>query len=187
MALFNRRQQNPANVPAEIQEYYQTERRERAGVAWLLAFGTLVATIALAAGIFFGGRWVYRAAFDKDDPKTEVAQQDQQGEEQSAENRDNNQNAGQTQGQGGASQQPSTPAPAPAPATPPPAPTPAPNPAPVQPAPQSQQPVTGSSDVAADTTSPLPRTGPADVIGISLFVSLAGYLTHRVLTRRQLR
>jgi flagellar motor protein MotB len=81
MALFNRK--NRTNVPEEIQEYYQTERRERAGIAWLLAFGTLVVTIVLAAGIFFAGRWAYRKIAGSDNGSTQVAQneQKQQGEQ----------------------------------------------------------------------------------------------------------
>jgi hypothetical protein len=82
MAVFNRK--DKTEVPAEIQEYYQTEKRERAGVAWLLAFGTLVVTIVLAAGIFFAGRWAYRQIAGTDDngsETTEVAQNDEQSQE----------------------------------------------------------------------------------------------------------
>jgi len=79
MAIFNRRN-NQANVPAEIQEYYQAERRERAGVAWLLAIGTLVVTILLAVGIFFGGRWVYRSITDNN-KKPQTTQDEHEGEQ----------------------------------------------------------------------------------------------------------
>lgn len=82
MALINRK--NKTDVPQEIQEYYQTEKRERAGVAWLLAFGTLIVTIVLAAGIFFAGRWAYREIAGTDDngaETTEVAQDEDQGQE----------------------------------------------------------------------------------------------------------
>ncbi|HTE21467.1 MAG TPA: hypothetical protein VK674_00310 [Candidatus Limnocylindria bacterium] len=90
MALFNRN--NRTNVPAEIQEYYQTERRERAGIAWLLALGTLVVTILLTAGIFFAGRWTYRkvAGDDNKPPSSQVAQnQNQQDEQQPVQTPDN--------------------------------------------------------------------------------------------------
>lgn len=49
-----------AAVPEEIQDYYAAERRGRTGIAWLLALATLLTTLALAAALFFGGRWVYR-------------------------------------------------------------------------------------------------------------------------------
>lgn len=173
MALFNRRNRNQTNVPAEIQEYYQTERRERAGVAWLLAGGTLVATVLLAAGIFFAGRWVYRAAFDKDEP---IAQQDQRKEE----------------GQGDQTPAPAPapqPTPSPTPTTPAPTPTtPAPTPAPrpTTPAPQSTpqpqpqptpQPATGST---AGSNTSIPATGPADMLGIFVAVTVLGYFIHRL-------
>lgn len=53
------------DMPEEIQEeYYNTQPKERAGVAWLLAFGTLIVTVVIAAGLFFAGRWVYRQVVD---------------------------------------------------------------------------------------------------------------------------
>jgi hypothetical protein len=70
MAWFNRRKQNTDVLPEEVREYYQTERRDRNGMAWLLAIGTLVATFIIAAGLFYGGRWAYRAVFNNNDKKT---------------------------------------------------------------------------------------------------------------------
>ena len=79
MALFSRRQKKKEDIlPKEVREYYESERRERTGIAWLLAIGTLVVTFLIAAGLFFGGRWVYRAAFNHNDNKT--AQTDQKSE-----------------------------------------------------------------------------------------------------------
>lgn len=57
------------NVPTEVKDYYQSERRERVGVAWLLAIGTLLATLAIVIALFFGGRWAWRALFGNDDTK----------------------------------------------------------------------------------------------------------------------
>ncbi len=48
-------------LPQEVQDYYTAEKRERRGMAGLLAIGTLLATILLAVGLFFGGRWAYRS------------------------------------------------------------------------------------------------------------------------------
>ncbi len=53
-------------VPAEVQDYYEAGRRERRGVAWLLGLITLVVTVLLALLLFFGGRWIYRKATNKD-------------------------------------------------------------------------------------------------------------------------
>lgn len=57
-------------LPQEVQEYYQGERRERTGVAWLLALGTLIVTLAVAFGLFWTGRWVYRTVAGDDNKKT---------------------------------------------------------------------------------------------------------------------
>lgn len=78
MALFNRRKQGTDVLPTEVREYYQSERRERTGLAWLLAIGTLLATFLIAAGLFFGGRWAYRTVFNHndDDKKTASSQND---------------------------------------------------------------------------------------------------------------
>lgn len=86
MALFNRGNKNKTGVPAEIQEYYQAEKRDRTGIAWLLAFATLVVTILLAAGIFFAGRWAYRkiAGNDGQNNAPQTAQNENQQEEQQA-------------------------------------------------------------------------------------------------------
>jgi len=62
-----------ANLPQEVQQYYQAEQRERMGVASLLALGTLIVTVLLAAGIFFGGRWVWRHTAERNRSKTNVA------------------------------------------------------------------------------------------------------------------
>ena len=75
------RNKSDDSVPQEVQEYYQAERRERAGVAWLLAIVTLVVTLALAVALFFGGRWVYRALFDNNDDETSQVEQDVQENE----------------------------------------------------------------------------------------------------------
>ena len=77
---FNRKK-NTEDVPQEVQDYYQSERRERAGVAWLLAFGTLLLTIALAIGLFFGGRWVYREWFDNNDEQSVATDSEQSDSE----------------------------------------------------------------------------------------------------------
>src|SRR5690606_3533 len=58
------------NVPDEVKEYYESSERERMGTTWLLAFVTLILTILLALGIFFGGRWLYRKITHKSSPET---------------------------------------------------------------------------------------------------------------------
>lgn len=82
MTLFNRRNKNKSEVPAEVQEYYQAERRDRTGIAWLLAIGTLIVTILLATGIFFAGRWAYRKIAGNDGQNTASQSEQHQGDEQ---------------------------------------------------------------------------------------------------------
>lgn len=77
---FNRNSDQDSTLPAEVQDYYQAEKRERTSIASLLAIGTLLTTIALALGLFFGGRWVYRAVFDSNDTTPTTEQQDEQQE-----------------------------------------------------------------------------------------------------------
>lgn len=62
-------------VPPEVEEYYQSTQKDRRGTAWLLAFATLILTILIAAGLFFAGRWAYRAIIG-DDESTGTSQGD---------------------------------------------------------------------------------------------------------------
>src|SRR5687768_699929 len=73
MKLPFKRNKNDSAVPADIQNYYQTERTQRSGVAWLLALGTLLVTVGLVLGLFFGGRFIYRTITDNDKP-AEISQ-----------------------------------------------------------------------------------------------------------------
>ena len=61
MALFNRNKTNLAGMAPEVSDYYKAEGRERAWVAWLLAIGTLLVTIFVVLGVFYGGRWAFRS------------------------------------------------------------------------------------------------------------------------------
>jgi cytoskeletal protein RodZ len=69
------------NLPGLQDEEEVVEWREHAGVAWLLAFTTLMATILIAFGLFFGGRLAYRkiaGTNDKNKPETQqVTNEDQ--------------------------------------------------------------------------------------------------------------
>ena len=138
---FNRKKKQGQSVPEEIQQYYNTERRERVGVAWLLAGGTLILTVLLAIVLFFGGRWVYRTVFDRDN-RPDTAQQEQ-SEDQTQDNDQGSapQNAPSAQGQ--STTDPSRPDGSASTGTPPPTTT--------QP---QQTPATGENA--------LPRTGPSD-------------------------
>lgn len=64
-------------LPEEVKDYYESEKREKAGVAGMLAIGTLLLTVALALGLFYSGRWVYRTVFDRDNGSTQQVSSDE--------------------------------------------------------------------------------------------------------------
>jgi len=133
---FNRNKQDDnGNVPAEVKQYYQAERRERVGLAWLLAAGTLIVTVLVVLGLFFGGRWIYRQVTDDKPASTATEQQEN----------NNNQNQGQSQGQSDSNNNGQTTNPnQPTPTTPQ----------------QTPQPNTDNSNGSTPTTGEVPRTGP---------------------------
>lgn len=151
MRLLDRFKRNKSDnsgaVPTEIHDYYQAERRDRTGVAWLLAAGTLIGTVLIVLGLFFGGRWAYRAltgnnkpnAVTQTDEEKEKAEQEaerQRQEQQKQEERKKEEEKKAEEER--AKNQAATPQPAS------PSPTPAPTP--------GTQPATGDAS--------LPRTGP---------------------------
>jgi|GEM_PF-2194987 hypothetical protein len=62
MAWFNRRNKDEV-LPEEVQDYYKAEQRDRMGVAWLLAAGAFILTVAIILGLFLAGRWAYQGIF----------------------------------------------------------------------------------------------------------------------------
>lgn len=72
MGLF-RRDKNEEVLPDEVRDYYKNEQRSRTGMAWLLAVGGFLLTVAIVFALFFAGRWAYQAIFvDDDDGSAEV-------------------------------------------------------------------------------------------------------------------
>ena len=72
MALFNRNKSEPNKLP-ELEWYNEGGRRVK---TWVLALGALIAAGLIIAGLFFGGRWVYRQVTKDDAPvstQTETA------------------------------------------------------------------------------------------------------------------
>lgn len=58
---FKRKQDlsTPApEMPPELNQYYQAEKRQQNVVTWLLGLATLAVTIAVAFLLFMGARWV---------------------------------------------------------------------------------------------------------------------------------
>jgi len=73
MAVFNRKTVPKDDLPEELQQYYPAERKDRSWLAWLLALGSLLVVVLLFVGIFFGVRWIYDRAHNKDKGKTTIA------------------------------------------------------------------------------------------------------------------
>lgn len=78
MAIFDRfKRKKRVVLPEEVNEYYQSQRRERVSVAIILGVVALVVTLLVAAGLFFGGRYVYRKIADNDVKKPATVQVDE--------------------------------------------------------------------------------------------------------------
>jgi hypothetical protein len=160
-----RRKQNIEGVPQEIQDYYQSERRERTGIAWLLALGTLLTTIALAILLFFGGRWVYRKVANRDNNGNTSQVTQQPTEETTAPpNEAGQQPSGGQDGAGGGTSSTATNTPSSNPAT--------------TPSGQGQPQTRG-------TSSDLPDTGPGDVLTIFAVTTAIGTAAHYAVTTRK--
>jgi hypothetical protein len=76
--LFKR---NKKTTIAELEEYYANQERKKSstGMAWFMAFISLLITLVVIALLFLGGRWVYRTLTDNNDTgttTTEVAGND---------------------------------------------------------------------------------------------------------------
>ncbi len=170
----NTTEQPEYQVPSEIQSYYDAERRERTGVAWLMATGTLVVTILLAVGLFFGGRWIYRKVANNDpQPAVNTASVEQSP---SANTFEEPQTSSTSTNE--PSPAPTPPATAPSTSTPPATPSPTPTPA-------SPAPTPSPSTLAANSqNSNLPNTGPGHVAATVALASVIGSLGHYVITNR---
>lgn len=73
MALFRRKQQQSSILPDEVNQYYQSQRRERTGVVFMLGILALIATLLVGLGVFFGGRYIYNKVRGNDtQPNTTV-------------------------------------------------------------------------------------------------------------------
>ena len=161
------RKNDQTSVPAEIQEYYESERRERTGVAWLLAFSTLLITIGLAVILFFGGRWVYRKiANNNDNQAAQTVQQDVEDQADGPFSNDNNDST-DTDDSGDSDDNDSST-----------------SPSGTSDDPTTTPPTTPGSTTPSTGDTPLPDTGPGDVLAIFTVTTIAGAAAHRIVYRR---
>lgn len=122
MGLLDRIRKNREKsvLPDEVKQYYQSENRQRRGVAIVLAIVALLVTIAVAAALFFGGRFVYNKVTG-DDEKNKPAETSQNENQDDAKKLPGFDNPSQEEPSGDRQDQPSAnsaPAPAPAPSNP---------------------------------------------------------------------
>jgi cytoskeletal protein RodZ len=121
-----RRNKQKSVLPEEVKAYYQSENRQKRGLAVGLAFVALVVTVLVAAALFFGGRFAYNQIWGNDEK-----QDSNTGQEQTSDNNDSDQSESQDSSEeqqpGSQTEEPpTTPQPQPQPA-------PAPQPAPTTP------------------------------------------------------
>jgi cytoskeletal protein RodZ len=78
MSILDRfRRQKEDMLPEEVEKYYQSQRRARVGTAWLLGFLTLVITLVVALGLYYGVRYAYRQITDSNDTAEITTDEDQ--------------------------------------------------------------------------------------------------------------
>ncbi len=182
MALFNRNKTKPVVLP-ELEKYYDAERRERSGLAWILALVSIAGVALVLIGMFFGGRWLYRNLTVDKANKPAIVQKDT--------NSDSNDKA-KTNTEPKSNTQINTPAtPAPVavkPSTPAPA-TPAPSkPTPSSPSPTVTKPVTTpTATTVSPTTTKLSNTGPTSTVVYFVLTTITGTLLYQFIVRRLVR
>lgn len=75
MAWYRRKTDDNEVLP-ELREYYEAERRERAGLSWLLALVSVACVALVIIGLFFSGKWLYgRLTKDKEGTTTVQTEQ----------------------------------------------------------------------------------------------------------------
>lgn len=150
MALFNRNKTNQAGMAPEVSDYYQAEGRDRAWVAWLLAITTLLVTIFVVFGVFYGGRWAFRKIKDNDKLAPIAVQTDKdKSSDQASTDSAPTTSEPTTTATGSSSNAPAT------------------------------NNNSTATDSATATKSDLPDTGPGDTLAIFVAVSALAYVAHR--------
>lgn len=183
MALFKRKKKD--SVLPEIDKYYEGERRDRTGVAWLLAIVSVLVVALFLVGIFLAGRWAYRTIKGND---TDVAITTTDGEDalnlpsfdgkpsESTENKpDSNEKQEDSPNSDQSPSQDESEGTVEAPATP------------GQTNPDSAAPTTPPTTTVPSTgDSPLPNTGPTEnLLAIFLVVSIATGSLHFAVNNRK--
>ena len=148
---------------SDAQNFYQDDRIERKSVAWLLTGVSMIATVAICLGVFFGGRAAYREFTSK---KTETAATESTNTTFVSTN-----------------SLPVTPTPTTTPIVTKPAPTPEPTPT-TTPVPA---PVTTPSVQQTPVKTKLTNTGPGNILANFIAITTLATLSHYAYSRRRLQ
>ena len=148
---------------SDAQNFYQEDKIERKSVAWLLTGVSMIATVAICLGVFFGGRAAYREFTSK---KTETVATESTNTTFVSTN-----------------SLPSTPTPTTTPIVTKPAPTPEPTPTPT-PVPA---PVTTPSVQQTPVKTKLTNTGPGNILANFIAITTLATLSHYAYNRRRLQ
>jgi len=150
---------------SDAQNFYQDDKIERKSVAWLLTGASMIATVAICLGVFFGGRAAYREFTSK---KTETVATESTNTTFVATN-----------------SLPSTPTPATTPIVTKPAPTPEPTPTPTPTA--VPAPATTPQVQQAPVKTKLTNTGPGNILATFIAITTLATLLHYAYNRRRLQ
>jgi len=72
VAIFNKKSPEEKTI-TELEEYY-SGKKNRPIMAWIMAIISLLITVAVVSGLFFGGRWVYQKIAHRNDTKQTTTQ-----------------------------------------------------------------------------------------------------------------
>ncbi|MCX6725204.1 MAG: hypothetical protein NTX80_01515 [Candidatus Saccharibacteria bacterium] len=148
---------------SDAQNFYQEDKIERKSVAWLLTGVSMIATVAICLGVFFGGRAAYREFTSK---KTETVATESTNTTFVSTN-----------------SLPVTPTPSTTPIVTKPAPTPEPTPTPT-PVPA---PVTTPSVQQTPVKTKLTNTGPGNILANFIAITTLATLSHYAYNCRRLQ
>lgn len=121
-----RRNRQQSVLPEEVKAYYQSENRQKRGLAVGLAFVALIVTVLVAAALFFGGRFAYNQIWGGDDNQDSDTSLEQASNNDSSDQNEPQSSNDEQQSGSQTEEPPTTPQPQPQP-------TPAPQPAPTTP------------------------------------------------------
>jgi cytoskeletal protein RodZ len=161
MALF-RRKKDEATLP-EVEQYYEAERRDRSGLAWLLAILSMVVVAGILVLLFLGGRWAYNEITDNNDEDVATTETAEVQNFDGAPTNEQPANEGSETTQNSPEGNTSTPAEG-----------------------SSTSTDTSAANNESTSNSTLPHTGPADTAVIFVAVSFAAAAAHYAMQRRKL-